>query len=123
MAISALINASSFRDGPSIDLFNQDAFTILIDDFIYNGLISMNSGVINATCLLIGNLYFFQIQKIPELFEAVPDIFSALKTIILDNKNMRDAHPFILKAIADIFNSLDKVECSIPDLQRELHDL
>ena len=80
MCISALVKAtSSIEEGSYIELFNQDTFSSLIDDFIYNGLTSMNSDVIKAACLVIGNLYFYQLQKIPELVGVIPDIFNVLK--------------------------------------------
>ena len=124
MAVSALVNATnSLEEDFHIDIFNQETFDKLINNFIYNGLTSMNTGVINATCLLIGNLYYFLNQSIPELLDVVPDIYNALKNIILDNKANRDVHPFILKAISDIFVSMDRFDGAIPDLENELKDL
>lgn len=46
----------------------------------------MNPSVINAACLLIRNLYFYQIQKIQELIGTMPDIFNVLQSILLEKK-------------------------------------
>lgn len=60
MTISALVYATSSQDEDSyIELFHQDTLTSLIDDFIYNGLTSMNSnsGDISFCNLLETKLY------------------------------------------------------------------
>ena len=88
MVVSALVNATNSSEYDFyIEIFNQGSFTKLNNDFIYNGLTSMNFCVINATCILIRHLYHFQIQKIPELFAVIPDIFIVLKDIILKNRD------------------------------------
>ena len=96
-------NVYIYEEGSYIELFNQNTYNSLIDNFIYIGLTSMNPGVINAACLLIRNLYFYQIQKIPELIGTMPDIFNVLQSILLEKKDMKEVHLFILRTIADIF--------------------
>ena len=122
MAVSALVNATR-TNSYSFELFTQESFNRLIQEFIYNGLTSLNPGVINASCLLIGNLYYFLSSSIPDLLQAIPDIFETLCEIILEHKDMRDSHPFILKAIADIFNYSVFPDGQKPELEQQLPEL
>lgn len=123
-AISALINATIYPQQKFyIDLFDEITFNRLVNDFIYNGLISLNSGVIESTCMLIGNLYYFLLPKIPDLLIIVNSFFSLLSKIIIDHKEMKESHPFVLKAIADIFNSLNPHDEELAEFEDPLLEL
>lgn len=122
MAISALISATNQTDN-YIEVFDPNSFHQLLSEFVKSGLTSLNSGVINATCLLIGNLFYFLSKRIPDLNQYIPVLFSTLTDIIMNNKDMRDAHPFILKAIADIFKHADPNIIKTDDLEIPLREL
>ena len=51
------------------ELFTQKSFNRLIQEFIYNGLASLNPEVINTSYLLIGNLYYSLSSAILDIFE------------------------------------------------------
>lgn len=122
MAMSALINATC-SNSFYVELFTQETFNRLITEFIYNGLTSMNVSVTNATCLLIGNLYYFLSSKMPDLIQAIPDIFDVLSSILLENKDLKASYPFVLKALADVFNYSDFSKGQKPELEPQLADL
>ena len=123
MAISAIVSATCSKDN-YIEVFNPDTFNKLVTVYVQAGLSSVNEGVINATCLLVGNLFYFLSTKIPDLNQFIPAIFSTMAKTLLDNKNQkRDCHPFLFKAISDMFNSVDQAVLQVYNLEEPLREL
>lgn len=121
-AISALICATN-TDDSYIELFTPNTFERLMNEFVFQALKSGNEGVINAACLLIGNLFRFLSGKIPTLNNYIHNIFNTLVGLIMNNKEMRSIHPFILRAIANIFNFTKEGDESILQLEVPFRDL
>ena len=95
VAIASIISCD--REAISNEELNQ----ILV--FIQTSFISENANVINAGCILLGDIFQYLAQKYPHLKDNIPYIFDSLNSLILNHPDMRDIHQFVLKAISDIF--------------------
>lgn len=115
-AISALISATNIKD-ISIEIFTPDSFERLINEFIQQALLSQNENVINAACILISNLFLTLSNKIPILNNYIPVIFDTLSKLIMNHKEMRNTHSYILSAIAKMFNNSELRDDSIYQLE------
>lgn len=58
LAIAALFSATNQSDC-FIQIFDPGTFNKLVTVHVHAGLTSEDDGVISATCLLIGNLFYF----------------------------------------------------------------
>jgi hypothetical protein len=74
---------------------------------IRDGLDSMSPGVINSSAILLGDLFHFSGAQLVEDFF---DFFNRVGTLLMRNPEMRDIHPFIIKAIAEMFEGVALVE-------------
>jgi hypothetical protein len=67
----------------------------------------MSPGVINSSSILLGDLFHFNGQNLAEEFF---DFFHRTGTLLMKNPEMRDIHPFIIKAIAEMFEGVARGE-------------
>lgn len=105
-----------------VEIFSPYTFNILINQFIHTAFLSNDPNLIRATCCLISNLFLYLSKKIQILQQLMIDIFNILIGLI-DNNQMKDAHPFILDAIANMFLSVDHNDQLINQFELPLFEL
>lgn len=121
LAISELIKVTNVNDY-TIELFTKETLNRLLTEFIYTGLTSFNSAVVTSSCIAIGFIYYFLLDKYKDLIDLIPDIFRCFSDIVLNHDEIRDSHPIVFNAIADILSKIDS-STELKDLEQFLRDL
>ncbi|OHT12726.1 hypothetical protein TRFO_17349 [Tritrichomonas foetus] len=99
-------------------IFNLDIYQEL-HQYIIHGFNSNCPGVINAACILIGDIYRHLAPRyLPQVLENIPIYFQILNPLILEHYEIRDIHPFILKAIAEMVLSINPEKCQLDFLDQ-----
>ena len=88
MTISAIIN-SLYIQRNLLELLTPNKIKVLITEFVFNGIKSMNPNIIKASCNLISNIYYFLSKSIPDLHHYIPSIFDDFSYILLKHNELR----------------------------------
>lgn len=121
-AIASLIIAANSTTKNKIDVFTPYTFNLLYENFINTAFTSNDPELIRATCCLISNIYLYLSKQMNVLHQLIPDIFEILVVLITTNE-MKDAYPFILEAISNMFSSVDQNDELINQLEEIVFEL
>lgn len=116
--IASLIIASASKN---IDVFTPYTFNILYEQFIETAFTSDNPELIRSTSCLLSSIYSFLFKKMLSLYQLIPDVFEVL-IFFLNEKEMKDAYPFILDGVSSIFLNIDQKDENIEQLESTLYE-
>jgi hypothetical protein len=101
------------------DRFSGDHHHAMLS-MIREGLDSMSPGVINSSAILLGDLFHFHGADLAEDFF---DFFNRTGTLLMRNPEMRPIHPFLMKAIAEMFEGVARADAMAGRLEDQKDQL
>ncbi|KAH0791460.1 hypothetical protein GPJ56_004675 [Histomonas meleagridis] len=90
--------------------------------FIQKGLGSRNEGVINASVILLREL-FEKYNRNMLMMNIFDDAFTSLRNLVMNNPSKKDIHPFVIQTIATMFEVLRDVPEAAGILQQHHRNL